>query len=689
MFKTHLFAAFTALLTCAAVTPAAAQPVTANTYGQPGLIDMPSAYVYPDGEIVLTTSHFVNNTRNTFAFQIAPRLMGTFEYSLLYDLLPGANSTKIFDYIFDRSFSLRYQVAREGLYIPAISVGLNDFLGTGIYSGEYVVATKQFSQALTATAGIGWGRLGSNGSFDNPLSFLGNSFDERGERTGAQGGIVEYGRWFTGPAAAFAGLAYAPNDRWTVLAEYSSDAYERESPSAFTRNSPFNFGLRYKLTDNVTFGAQYLYGSEIGVQASFATNPLNPPRSATRETAPPLVGRGTLPGSRGQTDVALAREGVTLVGLTITGDTARVEIENDRYMASAQALGRTARTLSNSLPSNVTTFEIVLIEAGLPVTTSRITRQTLEAQEFALDGAWGAQTQTRITDSGPGRSPTPGLYPRQGFSIDPYLQPSLFDPDSPVRADVGLDLTGFYQLTPGLTFQGSIRQRILGNLDESTRTSNSVLPKVRSNANIYDKEGTVLSNLTAAYAFRPGADLYAKMTAGYLERMFGGVAAEVLWYPTRSRLALGAEIAQVQQRDFDMKLGFQDYQVTTGHVSAYYDFGRGYKGQLDVGRYLAGDLGATIALDRTFENGWSIGAFATLTDVPFADFGEGSFDKGIRITIPLGFAGGKPSRDTSDLTIRSVTRDGGARLFVPKRLYDTVHEANGAEIADSWGRFWK
>ena len=447
--------------------------------------------------------------------------------------------------------------------------------------------------------------------------------------------------------------------------------------------------MRYKLTDNVTLGAQYLYGSEIGVQASFATNPLNPPRSATRETAPPLVGRGTLPGSRGQTDVALAREGVTLVGLTITGDTARVEIENDRYMASAQALGRTARTLSNSLPSNVTTFEIVLIEAGLPVTTSRVTRQTLEAQEFALDGAWGAQTQTRITDAGPGRSPTPGLYPRQGFSIDPYLQPSLFDPDSPVRADVGLDLTGFYQLTPGLTFQGSIRQRILGNLDESTRTSNSVLPKVRSNANIYDKEGTVLSNLTAAYAFRPGADLYAKMTAGYLERMFGGVAAEVLWYPTRSRLALGAEIAQVQQRDFDMKLGFQDYQVTTGHVSAYYDFGRGYKGQLDVGRYLAGDLGATIALDRTFENGWSIGAFATLTDVPFADFGEGSFDKGIRITIPLGFAGGKPSRDTSDLTIRSVTRDGGARLFVPKRLYDTVHEANGAEIADSWGRFWK
>lgn len=689
MFKTRLFAAFTALLNYAAVTPAAAQPVTANTYGQPGLIDMPSAYVYPDGEIVLTTSHFVNNTRNTFAFQIAPRLMGTFEYSLLYDVKTRPNTTEVFDDIFDRSFSLRYQVAQEGQYRPAISIGVNDLFDVGIYAGEYIVATKQFGQAFTGTAGIGWGRLGSNESFDNPLSFLGDSFEARGERNSAQGGVVEYDRWFTGPSAAFAGLAYAPNDQWMVLAEYSSDAYEREAPSAFTRNSPFNFGLRYKLNDNVSLGAHYLYGSEIGVQASFATNPLNPPRSAARETAPPLVGRGLAPGSRGQTDLALAREGINLVGLTITGDTARVEIENDHYMASAQALGRTARTLSNSLPSNVAVFDIVLIEGGLPITTSRITRATLEAQEFALDGAWGAQTQTRITDAGPGRTPTQGLYPRQGFSITPYLQPSLIDPGSQVRADVGLDLTGFYQLTPGLTFQGSIRQRILGNLNESTRTSNSVLPKVRSNGNIYDKEATALSTLTAAYAFRPGADLYAKVTAGYLERMFGGVAAEVLWYPARSRLALGAEIAQVQQRDFDMKLGFQDYQVTTGHVSAYYDFGGGYKGQLDVGRYLAGDLGATIALDRTFENGWSIGAFATLTDVPYDDFGEGSFDKGIQITIPLGSASGKPGRDTRDVTIRPITGNGGARLVVPNRLYDTVHEANGTEITDSWGRFWK
>jgi hypothetical protein len=680
-------AALAALLALAGVQSVAAQSVAANTYGQPGLIDMPSAYVYPDGEIVLTTSYFVNQTRNTFAFQIAPRLTGVFEYALLNDLTFDGGA--FYDYIYDRSFSLRYQVLREGRSTPAVSVGLNDFLGTGIYSGEYIVASKQFGDQITATAGIGWGRLAGDGSFDNPLSFLGDRFEDRGARTGAQGGVVEFGRWFTGPAAVFAGVAYAPVERWTFLAEYSPDAYTIESPSAFKRRKPYNVGLRYQLTDSVTLGAQYLYGSEVGVQVSYAVNPLDPPRGQTNDGPPLRVSQGLASGNRGQVDAALAGEGITLLGLNIAGKIARVEVQNDRYMAAAQALGRTARVLSATLPAQIDTFEIVLVEKGLPVTSSQIMRTTLEAEEFALDGAWNTLTQTRITDAGPGLTPMPDLYPRTGFTIDPYLTPSLFDPDAPVRADFGIALTGFYEPVAGLSLAGTVKQRILGNTDESTRASTSILPRVRSDAYLYAKADTTLDNLTAAYAFRPGPSLYAKVTAGYLESMFGGIAAEVLWYPVGSRLALGAEVAQVRQRDFDQRLGFQDYEVSTGHISAYYDFGGGYQGQVDVGRYLAGETGATLALDRTFENGWRVGAFATLTDVPFSDFGEGSFDKGIRITIPLGFVSGKPSRDVTALTIRPVLRDGGARLDVPNRLYETVHDAGGAELVDSWGRFWK
>ena len=156
-----------------------------------------------------------------------------------------------------------------------------------------------------------------------------------------------------------------------------------------------------------------------------------------------------------------------------------------------------------------------------------------------------------------------------------------------------------------------------------------------------------------------------------------------------SRLALGAELNYAVKRDYDMLFGFQDYDVVTGHVSAYYDFGAGWHGQLDVGRYLAGDVGATVTLDRTFENGWSVGGYFTLTDVPAEDFGEGSFDKGITLEIPLTWLTGKPSRRTVNQTVRPVLRDGGARLSVRNRLYDYTRQDRGPRLASQWGRYFR
>jgi hypothetical protein len=171
--------------------------------------------------------------------------------------------------------------------------------------------------------------------------------------------------------------------------------------------------------------------------------------------------------------------------------------------------------------------------------------------------------------------------------------------------------------------------------------------------------------------------------------MYGGVSSELLWKPQNSRLALGAEVNWTKQRAFDDMFGFRDYDVATGHLSAYYQFDGGFMGQIDVGRYLAGDTGATVTLAREFDNGWKIGAFATLTNVSSEDFGEGSFDKGISLTIPIDWITGKPERRAINTTIRPVQRDGGARLAVPGRLYETVRGQQASALDASWGRFWK
>ena len=205
---------------------------------------------------------------------------------------------------------------------------------------------------------------------------------------------------------------------------------------------------------------------------------------------------------------------------------------------------------------------------------------------------------------------------------------------------------------------------------------------------LYARESDLeLNTLTAEYIWRPGENLFARTTAGYLESMYGGVSAELLWYPVNSRLAFGVEANYAKKREYDILFGFRDYDVLTGHASAYYDFGNGFVGQIDAGRYLAGDWGATFSLDREFNNGFTLGGFFTLTDVPFDQFGEGSFDKGLKFEVPLSWFTGKPSKTTLSETIRPILRDGGARLNVNNRLFGYVRDERGKELRDGWGRY--
>ena len=664
-------------------------PASYNSYGVPGLIDMPSALSAPDGTLGLTSSYFQSNLRTTLTFQVLPRLTASFRYSNLWDF-PDMQAT---DFRFDRSLSLAYRLVDEGPWTPAVSIGLNDFLGTGIYGSEFVAATKHLTPDLRLTAGIGWGRFAGVGSFDNPLAAFSDRFAEPRTGSSGRGGDLRFDNLFSGPAAFFGGVEWRATDALTLVAEYSSDAYPFEDGWSFDRESPFNFGLNWQATDRLQLSARYLYGSELGIQVSYAIDPARPPNGTGLGDAPapvrPVTRAPPLAGTESRVAAALAADGLNLHGLEISGATARVAIENAGWSEPAQALGRTARLLTATLPAGIRRFEITLIERGMEVSTTALERSDMEALEFDLDQSWSSLTRARLADGGADLAALPGLYPRLDYGIRPYLAPSLFDPDAPVRADLGVDLSASYAPAPGLILSGTIRQRLIGNRDEADRPSTSVLPHVRSDSFLYEAAATTIPRLTLAYYTRPGENLYARATAGLLEPMFAGLSGEVLWKPPESRLALGAELNYAVQRDFDQRFGLTDYDIVTGHLSAYFDIGGGFHAQVDAGRYLAGDWGATFALDREFGNGWRVGGFFTLTDVPFEEFGEGSFDKGIRISVPLDWISGRPSRERFDYTVRPVLRDGGARLNVDGRLYELVRDETPRELRDGWGRFWR
>ena len=679
-----------------------AQTVSTTTYGTPGLIDMPTAQSAPDAELSMSVFYFAGNLRTTLSFQITPRLSGSFRYSSIERL--GARGA-----LFDRSFDLRYRLIDEGKYLPAVAVGLQDFIGTGIYSGEYFVASKRLTPTVAVSGGLGWGRLGSFNGFSNPLGVLGNSFGSRSRRFSGQGGVVDTTSWFRGDAAFFGGIVWQVTPKLTLKAEYSSDAYTRETAANnFTRKTPYNLGLDYQVNENINLHATYMYGSEFGAGITFKLNPKEPVIIGGQGKAPQPVrvrlpdninnlGWTTIPNAqknlRKATQVLLAKEGLALEAMSISSSTVTLRLRNERYLASAEAIGRTARILTRVMPDSVETFKIIPIARGIPLSEITLKRSDLEVLEHDGNGAALSYAAAKITDAANSSKELifrEDLYPKFTWGIGPYIRSSYFDPDSPIRAEVGVKASASYTITPGLVLSGEISKRAVGNIHTATRRSDSTIRRVRSDGALYNQAGDpAINDLTLSYHFRPGKNLYGRVTVGYLETMYGGVSTELLWKPVDSRLAIGLEANLLRQRDFNQLFGFQDYQVATGHLTAYWDMGKGFHSQLSVGRYLGGDLGGTLKLERTFKNGWRVGAYATITDIPFSDFGEGSFDKGLLFTVPLDHFVGSPTGRTFDSIIQPLSRDGGARVNVDGRLYGTVQNHHDKALKDSWGRFWR
>lgn len=681
---------------------------TLNFYGVPGLIDTPSAEALPDGQIAVNVSNFAGITRTTFTFQATPRIQASFRYSGIQDAgIAG------FDTFRDRSFDVRFLLNRESSLLPAVTLGFQDLAGTGIYAAEYLVATKTFEGGripgtIKASAGLGWGRLGTAGGLGAPFGDTRPVFEG-----GDTGGEPSTDQWFRGEVAPFAGIEWEVTDRIGLKAEYSSDAYELENRNGVLESrSRFNFGAEYQLNDSIRIGGYYLFGSEFGVNASLQFNPSRPVapvriaapapyalRPSRRDNPEAFEQSWAAAGTEASSAVRdaltpeLAKEGLTLIEARTTATTTEVRYSNQRYRPTSVSVGRVARVMARFLPSSVETFRIVPVVDNLAQAAVVLRRSDLEALEVAPDSTAALLAVTGIESAPatlPGSARNPDLFPSFQWSVLPFASQQLFDPDQGVQIEAGLEFNASFRPAPGWQIAGQLRQRLTGPIDSGDGENTSVLPRVRTDGALFsENNSTNIENLYVNRQWKMSPDVYARVTAGYLERAFGGVSSEVLWKPVASRLALGVEANYVQQRAFDSITGFQDFNVATGHASAYYQFNNGFTGQIDMGRFLAGDYGATFALEREFANGWRVGGFFTLTNVSAEDFGEGSFDKGIKFTVPLDWLLGNSNTRTQDTTLRSLTRDGGARLEVPNRLFDQVRDSHRKGIVESFSGVWE
>lgn len=674
---------------CSAAGGVAAAPqATQNDYGGVGLLQTPSARMAPEGTLSLNFNRTAPYSRYSLSLQPFDWFEGVFRYTSISTRMYGPEELSGDQPAKDKAFDLKLRLWQESRWLPAVAVGGRDIAGTGLFSGEYVVASKRVND-FDFSLGLGWGYLGQRGDIDNPLGWLSDSFRVRPPNDFGQGGKFSTNTYFHGPAALFGGVQW--QTPWAPLQlklEYEGSDYRKEpGGSTVKQDSPFNFGATWAVNDWLDVHAGWergntaLFGITLHTDVSGRqpeTPKLSDPpaerlrRDGERPSAPPdwaEVAR-RLEQSAGYRVSRIAERERELV---IYG-------EQTRYLHTPIAVGRSARVLDNSAGQDIDWFTVVDSNHGMQLVETSVKRDSFRKLLLEDDDLGPLRRSTEQSSPSPRSEKT--LYAaaeEKPLTLGAALgyRQSLGGPDSFLLYQFSANVNAEYRLEPGTWLSGQVSGNLLNNFDQFRYDAPSRLPRVRTDIRQYWTTSEVtMPLLQLSHARRLDDDWYGMIYGGYLESMYAGGGGEVLWRPLHQDWALGLDLNWVKQRDFAQDFGLRDYDVLTGHLTGYYRPFRDVLATVSVGRYLAGDSGVTFDLAREFDNGVRFGAWATFTNVSSEDFGEGSFDKGIYVTIPFDLMTTASTRSRADIRLAPLTRDGGARLYREFQLYDLTQARN-------------
>lgn len=650
--------------------------LSANDWGMTGLLQTPSARTPAAGQVALTVSRTWPYTQTSATLSPFDGLELAVRYTHISNKLYGPSIAGDQGYK-DKSSEIKLRLLEEGPWQPALALGLRDPGGTGLFAGEYLVASKRWGD-WEANLGLGWGYLGARGKLPNPLGLLGERFKQRATADVGSGGTANLKSLFTGRTALFGGLQWhTPWDGLTLKAELDGNDYRHEplSNDVGGARSPVNVGLVWQrgplaLSLALERGQQWMLGLSLHTQvAQMARSKSAEPAAwpVTRPAPAPSASstQALMPPSADTLAAVATQTGWPVARAWQEGETWVVELDNSQGHSLDERLERGLAVLHERAPDEIQHFTFVLMQQGVAVSRRSVARQAWAAPRWAWAGHAPVLQSTPEAvhrPASPERAqPRAPRSATGGFSLG--YQQHLGGPDGYLYA-LSARAQGQYPLWAGAWVQGTLQARLLDNYDRYRYTAPSELPRVRTLVREYLTHSRVtLPYAQATQLNRWGEEVFSLAYVGALEPMFAGAGAEVLWRPQGGRWALGLDLNRVAQRDFEQRLAVRDYRVTTGHASAYWDTGwQGLEAKVSVGQYLAGDRGATVEVSRRFANGARIGAWVTKTNVSSAAFGEGSFDKAVYVSIPFDAFLSAWSTQTLSMAWQPLIRDGGARL---------------------------
>ena len=767
-----------------------------GTFGGIGLLEMRNARFAEDGELSVGVGQ-IDGGQNYYAtWQATPWLETTLRFSDYNTLNDGI----------DKGLDVKLRLLEEGNYRPAIAIGLQDMLGDGLFSGEYITASKRVSN-FDFTIGFGFGNLASRSKIKNIFRIFGDNFRTRSfENPDSE--KLRFDNYFSGEQMGFFwGVEYkTPIKGLTAKVEYSTvDKSLIQAFPSYRSKTAFNFGINYKVKNWLELGAGLQHGNQFALHITVKQNLHRPKRLGFAKGPAPdeirarelknnainatdykrsgdqdfiferLRSMGYIVTSLNLSDEhievnvksdvgTIASDMVVLgallenySGATVIFDGERVEtvvlggddkakravdeyrssaffakersgdlIDDDQRLLLANSIfdrmndkklnprqivieenevtlekevgpfddipkniGRTTRILTSELPDSVERFTIISKERGIPASQISVLRKDFEKVADFNSSPVEILSNTAIEE--PSRN-TMGKnsftkFPKFEYGIIPDAETHFgSEKNDHFKGDLNVILFGKLNVTDDVQILLEGKQRIVGNLDQVIGASNPNIPAVRSDIARYSAEGkTGIRRFTLEYVKSPVKNIYTKVTAGYLETMYSGIGGEVLYRPHDSRIGVGVDVNFVKQRAYNQLFSLRNYKTVTGHATLYY-VNKKYDiaSKVSVGRYLAKDWGTTIDISRTFKNGIRIGARATFTDMSQRDFGGGSFDKGIYMTIPFDFFWFKQSREKATFNFRRLGKNGGQKLNYKTNLFDMISASQPYKIRQNW-----
>jgi hypothetical protein len=243
-----------------------------------------------------------------------------------------------------------------------------------------------------------------------------------------------------------------------------------------------------------------------------------------------------------------------------------------------------------------------------------------------------------------------------------------------------------HMITRHLMVAQALRVNIASNLNPEWTTG--ILP-VRGDVGRFAKRRFSLDRSYLSWMHSFG-DWHMAVTSGYLEEMYGGIGGEILYRPFGRTFALGAELWEALKRDpgASLNLGYNGDHLLTGHVKAWYEIpDTALTVETRIGRYLAEDVGGTLALSGQFKNGARITAFVTGTaggNTYTSSEGGTHVYGGLRLHLPLGRLPYLPVATEADLKISPFGLDTGQAIDNPVPLYRMTDNLSYRGITRHW-----